>query len=220
MSLDTLLKRLPSHFKKTPESNNYKLLSIIAEQSNDNHNLYEAILRFWDVDQAEGTGLDRLGKEEGLSRGSFDDETYRKLIKIQFIVNMSEGDIESLNAILLAYMGDDFLYLEEGWESFLEEPAALILNVKETAVSIPFSLVRRIKSAGVAIYYVVSMDSYYLVLGGRDYTFEVPYQICNTFETDEINGMSVNGNMTLDTPIYTLDITYLSCNNFYAGEVF
>lgn len=220
MSLDTLLKRLPSHFKKTPESNNYKLLSIIAEQSNDNQNLYENILRFWDVDQAEGVGLDRLGKEEGLSRGSFDDETYRKLIKIQFIFNMSEGDIESLNAILHAYMGDDFLYLEEGWESFLEEPASLILNVKETAVTIPFSLVRRIKSAGVAIYYVVSMDSYYLVLVGREYTFEVPYPICNTFETDEISGMSVNGNMALDISIYTFDKEYLSCNNFYAGEAF
>ncbi len=220
MSLDTLLSKLPSHFKKATESNNYKLLSIIAEQSNDNRKLYDTILKFWDVDQAKGIGLDRLGKEEGLSRGSYDDETYRKLIKIQFIVNMSEGDIESLNAILRAYMGDDFLYLEEGWESFLEEPAALILNVKETAVSIPYSLVRRIKSAGVAIYYAVSMDSYYLVLVSRDYTFEVPYQICNTFETDEINGMSVNGNMTLDTPNYTFEVEYLSCNNFYAGEVF
>ncbi|QTD40621.1 hypothetical protein [Sporosarcina sp. Te-1] len=121
MSLDLLLKRLPSHYNKSTDSNNYKALSLVAKHIEANGNLYKTIQKFWDVDQAEGAGLDRLGKDEGISRGSFDDETYSKMIKIQYIVNMSEGDIESLNAILTAYMGDGFVNIEEGWNSFLRE---------------------------------------------------------------------------------------------------
>jgi hypothetical protein len=147
-SVQTLLDRLPSHFNKSEDSNNYKLLSIVARQSEDNTALYRAIQRFWDVDQTEGIGLDRLGKDEGINRGSYDDETYRKMIKIQYIVNLSEGDIESINTILRAYMGDGFLNVEEGWNTSFKEPASIVFNVTKVK-DFPFALINKIKPAGV-----------------------------------------------------------------------
>lgn len=151
MAIDKILSRLPSHFNKSVDSNNYKALSLVVDMIDDSEKLYDMILKFWDVDQAEGYGLDRLGKDEGISRGSYDDETYRKMIKIQFIVNMSTGDIESINTILRAYMGDNFLGLEEGWTKYLGEPAALIANVDKVTPDLPYELLKRIKAAGVEI---------------------------------------------------------------------
>jgi hypothetical protein len=148
-ALDTLLSRLPGHFETSQDSNNYKLLSLVAKQSEDNQALHDTIIRFWDVDQSEGVGLDRLGKDEGISRGSYDDETYRKLIKIQYIINLSEGDRESINAILRAYLGEEFLFVEEGWNSTFNEPASILVNVKRLKEDFPYNLLKRIKATGV-----------------------------------------------------------------------
>lgn len=152
MSLDKLLNRLPSHFNKEPSSNNYKVFQLIAKQIDGNEELYATIQRFWDVDQAVGVGLDRLGKDEGISRGSYDDETYRKFIKIEYLVNMGTGDIEIINTILDAYMEDNFLGLDEGWTQYLGEPASIIANVDVVTPDLPFSLLQRIKPAGVKIW--------------------------------------------------------------------
>ena len=75
--LDSLLTRMPSHFAKDKESNNYKLLSLIAQGSEETRTVYDTMLKFWDVDQSEGVGLDRLGKDEGIACGSGDDTEYR-----------------------------------------------------------------------------------------------------------------------------------------------
>lgn len=149
MSLETLLRRLPSHFAKSPDSNNYKALSLVAKHIDDEEKLFSTIQKYWDVDQAEGIGLDRLGKDEGISRGSYDDEMYRKMIKIQYIINISNGEIESINAILTAYLEDAFLYIEEGWELH-NEPASFFINVSSLKQDFPYPLLQAIKAAGVA----------------------------------------------------------------------
>lgn len=159
MSPEELLKRLPSHYAKDPDSNNYKAFSLVARGIQENEELYATIRKYWDVDQAEGKGLDRLGKDEGISRGSYDDETYRKMIKIQYLVNMSEGDIEAINTILTAYMGEDFLGLEEGWTSRYKEPASLVIEAIPSSTDFPLDLMQRIKAAGVGFKVVKIMNS-------------------------------------------------------------
>lgn len=180
MSLDTILKRLPSHYDKNPSSNNYKALSLVAKHIDDSEELYATIQKFWDVDQAVGKGLDRLGKDEGISRGSYDDDTYRKLIKIEFIVNMSEGDAEVMNTILEAYMGDDFLYTEEGWSSLLAEPAALIVNFALSTQTIPHELIKRIKPVAVAIYIALNQISE-IHFQTKYQAIKFPFRLCGTF---------------------------------------
>lgn len=221
MSLDTIdiiLKRLPSHFDKSPSSNNYKALSLLAKHIDDSEKLYDAIQKFWDIDQAEGDGLDRLGKDEGISRGPHADETYKKLIKVQFIVSMSKGEIESINTILRAYMEDDFLFLEEGWNSYLEEPASLIVNVSKDAQSIPFQLVQRIKPTGVRVYYSAEVDRFTVIILPKEYTFDVPYPITNTFHTAPLNGIGNRTNANIQAKEYNFQVPYPITGTFFCGE--
>jgi hypothetical protein len=218
-ALDTLLSRLPGHFKKDKDSNNYKLLSLVAKQSGDNQALADTIQRFWDVDQAEGIGLNRLGKDEGLSRGSYDNETYRKLIKIQYIVNLSEGDRESINAILRAYMGEEFFFVEEGWNSFLEEPASMIITTGPTVGNFPFELLERIKATAIRIYFSAQAIADQLKIRYRDYRFDVPYRICNTFITDEVKGGLSRSTVNLVEKAYNFDVLYPICNTFVTSTI-
>lgn len=153
--LDTLLELMPRHFAHDSDSNNYRLLKIIAQHSEDNRALYDTVLKYWDVDQAEGQSLDRLGKDEGISRGGWDDEEYRKMIKIQCIVNLSEGDIDTINLILDAYMGKDFIGIQEMWNDPRQpEPAALKAKSNFDTDTVPKGLLKRIKPAGVRAYWV------------------------------------------------------------------
>lgn len=158
MSINTLLNRLPSHFNKQITSNNYKALSLVADYIDDSEALYATIQSFWDVDQAVGVGLDRLGKDEGISRGSYDDETYRKFIKIEYIINVSDGNIEVMNTILDAYLEDNFLGIDEGWNRYLGEPASVVVNVNQVYEDLPYNLLKRIKPAGVKISVATQRD--------------------------------------------------------------
>lgn len=148
--LQTLLERVPSHFAREEDSNNYKLMKIIAAATEETREVYDSIQRFWDIDQSYGVSLDRLGKEEGIAREDMDDEEYRKMIKIQYILNMSDGDIPTMNLIMDAYFGENFIGLEEGWRVF-DEPATLLANLRQIPFNIPYKMLKRLKPAGVGM---------------------------------------------------------------------
>lgn len=215
--LEELLNRLPSHFKKEIDSNNYKLLSLVAQESEDSKVLYDTILKFWDVDEAEGYGLDVLGKEEGISRGSYDDETFRKLIKIQYIVNLSEGDVESINAVLKAYMGKQYLSIQEGWnDSVYGEPASILVNVSDKATTFPHEIMRRIKAISVGVFVVMNELKELLQLSGRTYSFPVNYRITNRFRTSPIHGAKAEVDLQTGEGIYQFSVNYPVCGKFTA----
>lgn len=218
MSTKELLNRLPSHYDKSPDSNNYKAFSFVAAAIQENWELYATIQKFWDVDQAVGVGLDRLGKDEGISRGSYDDATYRKMIKIQYIVNMSEGDIEVINTILTAYMGEDFLYIEEGWDSFLKEPAAMLINVSKDAEEIPYGLMQRVKASGVRIYYATLLDEIKGFIHPKEYTFPVPYPVTGNFTTEPIKGIGSRSTANVESKTYANLVPYPITGTFYCTE--
>lgn len=188
MSINTLLNRVPSHFNKSLDSNNYKALSLIANHIKDSETLYSTIQKFWDIDQAKGIGLDRLGKDEGISRGSYDDETYRKFIKIEYIINISDGDIEVINTILDAYMHDNFLGIDEGWNRYIGEPASLVVNVDQVSQDLPFDLLKRIKPAGVKISVATqrNIDSG-LQIGGVVSEYQVTNILTPEFELEDLH---------------------------------
>lgn len=150
--LQTLLDRLPRLFYTALEEDSviYKLMKIVASATEETRNVYDTIQRFWDIDQAYGIGLDRLGKDEGIARDGMDDEEYRKMIKIQCILNMSDGDIPTMNLILDAYFGENFIGLEEGWRVF-DEPATLVANLHQIPFNIPYKMLKRLKPAGVGM---------------------------------------------------------------------
>ena len=216
--LDEMLAEFPENYETHADSNNYKMLKLVAKGSEDNRGLYDTIQRFWDVDQASGVGLDRLGKEEGLSRGGYDEETYRRLIKVQYVVNMSDGSIEDINTILRAYMGKDFLYQQEGWDSDFEEPAAIMVNIRNSTQSFPVELMNTIKPNAVAFYIVANQLFEWFKLYARSYTVEVKYPTTGRFRTAPMSGAKADWPYLVRTRSYPLEITYKRCGNFRAGQ--
>lgn len=206
---------MPRQYARDEDSNNYKLLKIIAENSVENLAIQQTILKFWDVDQAEGYGLDRLGKDVGISRGSWEDEEYRKMIKIQSILNLSEGDIETMNQIMDAYMGDDFIGFEEGWRDF--EPATLLLNIRSSAKNIPDELIKRIKTAGVGIYVLLNELNEFILLYAGTYGWEINHKICGRFKTAPTHGTLGKEIVSVINGIYGFDTNTRICGRFRAG---
>lgn len=206
---------MPSHFAKDQDSNNYKLLSLIAQGSEETRTVYGTMLKFWDVDQSEGVGLDRLGKDEGISRGAWDDEEYRKMIKIQCITNLSDGDIPTMNMILDAYLGDDFIGLQDGYIDF--EPASLLLHVKEKSHSIPDNLIQRIKPAGVKIYVLLShlVDIIKIYVG--TYDWRLTGRMCGRFHTAARPGVIGLSPSLEKAFVYSWDIHSKVTGRFKAG---
>ncbi len=215
--LETLLERMPRQYARDKDSNNYKLLKIIAENGVENLAIQQTILKYWDVDQAEGYGLDRLGKDEGIARGSWDDEEYRKMIKIQCILNLSEGDIDTMNLIMDAYMGHDFIGFEEGWREF--EPATLLLNIRSSAKTIPDTLIKRIKTAGVGIYIILNELNEFLILHGGTYAWQINYKICGRFKTAKTHGAIGSEILSGSEKTYGFVMNNRICGRFRAGGV-
>lgn len=208
---------MPRQYARDEDSNNYKLLKIIAENSVENLAVQQTILKYWDVDQAEGYGLDRLGKDEGITRGSWDDEEYRKMIKIQCILNLSEGDIDTMNQIMDAYMGNDFIGFEEGWKEF--DPATLLLNVRASAKSIPDTLIKRIKTAGVGIYIFLNEINEFLILHAGTYAWQINHKICGRFKTARTHGSLGNEIINVSNKSYGFIMENRICGRFRAGGV-
>lgn len=208
---------MPRHFAREEDSNNYKLLKIIAENGVENLAIMQTILKYWDVDQAEGVGLDRLGKDEGISRGGWDDEEYRKMIKIQCILNLSEGDIDTMNQIMDAYMGNDFIGFEEGWREF--EPATLLLNIRASAITVPDALIKRMKTAGVGIYILLNELNEFILLYAGTYAWQLNYRICGRFKTAPTHGALGKEILSAKEVAYGFITNTRICGRFRAGGV-
>lgn len=214
--LITLLERMPSHFAKDENSNNYKLLKIVADNSVENRTVYDTILKFWDVDQSQGIGLDRLGKNVGIARGSWNDADYRKMIKIQSILNLSEGDIPTMNLIMDAYMGDAFLGFQDGWKLF--GPATLIANIKDASKPLPGNILKKIKSAGVSTHWVLNQLMGQINVQSKSYSFDVPYPVTNMFTTAEIHGSLTRINVGIESNSYAFNANSPITNMFTTND--
>lgn len=206
---------MPQHFAKDENSNNYKLLKIIAQNSEDNRLICDTILKFWDVDTSEGIGLDRLGKDEGISRGSWNDEEYRKMIKIQYILNRSEGDILTMNLILDAYMEKGFIGFQDGWNDF--EPASLIANLSRDASSFPEEIGQRIKPAGVRLFILLNELIEKVLLSGDTYSWEIGGRITGRFKTGTKPATIGKESLSMREPIYAFETSARVCGRFRAG---
>lgn len=102
-----LLWYLPSVFTKKEDSNIGKILKLIANNYNAFKENLELQLKWKDISQAQGTGLDEIGKMVGLPRGTYDDEKYRVRIKTRIAQNLSDGTINSVIEALAATLDID-----------------------------------------------------------------------------------------------------------------
>lgn len=102
-NFDNLVLNLPDAYKKTPESNNHKLLLVEKHIYNGIRSMLQTIFDSLDIDNASGAALDMWGQRQNVPRGSSDDTQYRIRIKANIAQSLCDGSRNSV-ADALAYM--------------------------------------------------------------------------------------------------------------------
>lgn len=87
---------LPDSYKKTKDSNNYKILEIERNAVNNVRETLQEILNSRGLENAKGKTLDLYGEMVGQARGQMTDEQYLILIKSRIMRNLSNGTYESV----------------------------------------------------------------------------------------------------------------------------
>lgn len=104
-TVEELMAELSDHWAKDPNSNNYKLAQILAEEMqkiSDNIVFSEDQKK---ISKAEGYNLDMLGKDRSVVRVSDDDEFYRFLIRIRAMMSRSTGSNPNITEIISTALG-------------------------------------------------------------------------------------------------------------------
>lgn len=124
----TILRKLTDVFTKKPDSNIGKLFLIISEQFSELEESATKIENWRDIDQAEGTTLDLMGKARGQHRGQATDDVMRILIKTRLARNNSDGTINKIISALALSLGvsPSQLRIKALWAD--GEPAALMID--------------------------------------------------------------------------------------------
>ena len=97
-----LVKNLPDAYKKTADSNNFKILEIERIACDDLRQTLREINNILDLNNAKGKTLDLYGERVGQPRGLANDEKYLLLIKAKIMRNLSNGSYESIINALCA----------------------------------------------------------------------------------------------------------------------
>lgn len=93
---------LPDSYKKTKDSNNYKILEIERSAVNKERETLHEIENSRDLDKAKGKTLDLYGEMVGQARGRMSDDQFLLLIKSRIMRNLSNGSYESIKRALCA----------------------------------------------------------------------------------------------------------------------
>ncbi|SFJ44501.1 hypothetical protein SAMN02799624_04549 [Paenibacillus sp. UNC496MF] len=107
MTAQAMLQKLADYFAKHPESNIGKLMGIIADQLAKLEATQNRIRDWRDINQAQGTTLERIGENVAQPRGVASDDIYRVLIKSKIARNFSKGDINTIISVLAIALNAD-----------------------------------------------------------------------------------------------------------------
>ena len=155
-----VFNRLPDNYSREGQVNNEKLHKVIYGELEEIKKVFEDIKFSHDIDNATGKTLDLIGKNVLEYRGvGFDDELYRQYIKTKIIANLSQGDIETINEVARVLIGDSFQGIKETWnlERYNNEPAGLVLTMKNQAKILQTNAIDRAVAGGVGIKYVLEL---------------------------------------------------------------
>lgn len=93
---DEHVKNLPDCFKKSTDSNNFKILEIERRTVNEFRSTLKEIDDSLDLNLAKGATLDLYGDVVGQERGRATDEQYRMMIRAKILRNLSNGSFTSV----------------------------------------------------------------------------------------------------------------------------
>lgn len=192
MSVDEYLSRLPDRYNKKTKSINEKIMTLAAGSHDSVVSTLETIRLWRDIDNAEGTTLDRIGDDIGQKRDGMNDVEYRKMLKVKRIINFSGGEIETINRVCDALLGDRYVGLREGWTlpvgyPIAPEEAMQLLTVfyDGERFGIPFELLEMAKTGGVKINWE-SQGETTLQISTEASTHSQRYALCGTFSANQV----------------------------------
>ncbi|MBW7452431.1 hypothetical protein ACFOLF_12180 [Paenibacillus sepulcri] len=160
--IDNMIKRLSDVFQKSPTSNIGKLIGIVTNEMQRLDDTLQIMGEWRDIDQAEGTTLDRIGSNVVQPRGVATDEIYRVLIKSKIARNLSKGDINTIIQVIAVAVNAPYSEIEirEKYNDPVDpEPAALSLmrlpldRVNASGISLDqfARIIQRTVAAGVRV---------------------------------------------------------------------
>ena len=103
-------------------------MSIFSESYQEAADTIYLVRNWKSIDEAEGTTLDLIGTNVGLSRGSADDARYRILLKAKIARNVSDGTTGSIVRVLSTILSapKEQIEITEKWNDELEVQRAAI----------------------------------------------------------------------------------------------
>ncbi|RLI82725.1 hypothetical protein DRP04_03310 [Archaeoglobales archaeon] len=168
MSADRLIKLLSTAFRKDPDSNNYRLISIIADRFDELENVLEDVRKSHFVETAQGISLDYIAKLFNMHRKEESDDDFRTRIQAKIRTCLSCGTksdiffaVTYFNAISEQEVPVNVFILEPEPAHFIVVVPVLNtydLELKEKLYSKPFRawfknalqfIVNKVKAAGV-----------------------------------------------------------------------
>lgn len=121
--LSDILNELPAAVKNSSDSNNAKLLSVLADDMVSMQELIDQINLWRDISEAQGAWLDKIGHDWGVSRDGYDDGFYRFLIKTKQLQRQTDGTYSSLIKLIAESLGAN--YSEINVTPVKDEPNAI-----------------------------------------------------------------------------------------------
>jgi hypothetical protein len=156
-----LLSRLTDVYRKDPDSNIGKLMSIFSAELERVQETHKRMSEWRDIDKAEGATLDRIGTNVVQPRGAATDEIYRILIKSKIARNLSKGDINTIISVLS--MALDISPTEIKIAERYNDP----INPEPAAISIIQLPLDRINAVGMSPYQFARIVQRTVIAGVR-----------------------------------------------------
>ena len=140
-----ILSRVPHIYHNTIYSK--KMFEIAENKHFRIRDIYNLISNFNDIDKSEGYLLDLLGSNFKIRRNELNDVEYRKLLKFEITLLQFLGSPQEIVRIL-----SEYFKLNETEFKILELSGKIVISIPEKIDKKEvFSLVRKIKSAGVGL---------------------------------------------------------------------
>ena len=146
-----ILSRVPHIYHNTIYSK--KMFDITENKHFRIRDIYNLISNFNDIEKSEGYLLDLLGSNFKIQRNGLNDVEYRKLLKFKITLLQFLGSPQEIIRIL-----SEYFKLNETEFKILELSGKIVISIPEKIDKKEvFSLVRKIKGAGVGLQIINSI---------------------------------------------------------------
>lgn len=104
---DQLMAEMSDHWYKEPSGNLYKLIDAFNLPMEEISNNASKVELWRLIDKAQGSTLDMLGKDVNAPRPTSDDNAYRFLIKLKYLLAHAQGTFPSIIKIVGTALGSN-----------------------------------------------------------------------------------------------------------------